>query len=185
MQENLIATLLPDARKNTLANMALVLGGIGLLTVSAKVQVPFWPVPMTMQTLVVLLIGSTYGANRAGATLAGYLAAGAAGLPVFAGGAGLAYMVGPTGGYLAGFIAAAVLMGWLSDRGHGRTVVSALALIAVGEIAIFALGGGWLSTIIGWQKALAAGVYPFVPAEILKTVLAAAMLSIGWKQAKT
>jgi biotin transport system substrate-specific component len=93
-----------------------VIGSI-LLTISAKIQVPFWPVPMTMQTLVVLVLGVAYGWRLAGATVLLYLAQGALSLPVFAGGGGLAYMSGPTGGYLVGFLLAAVAVGWLAERG--------------------------------------------------------------------
>lgn len=96
-----------------------VLGTL-LLIASARVQVPFWPVPMTMQTFVVLIIGATCGARLGAATVALYLAQGAVGLPVFAGGGGLAYMAGPTGGYLVGFLVAAVVVGWLAERGLDR-----------------------------------------------------------------
>ena len=101
--------------------VAAVVGGVCLLTLSAKLQVPFYPVPMTMQTLVVLMIGMAYGRVLGTATVAAYLLAGAAGLPVFAGtperGIGLAYMMGPTGGYLVGFLVSAWLMGALAERG--------------------------------------------------------------------
>ena len=102
---------------------AIVLAVIGsiLLTLSAKIQVPFWPVPMTMQTFVVLVLGVAYGWRLAGATVLLYLAQGALGLPVFAAGGGLAYMAGPTGGYLVGFLLAAVAVGWLAERGWARS----------------------------------------------------------------
>ena len=116
---------------------AVVLGSL-LLTLSAQLQVPFFPVPMTLQVLVVLLVGVAAGPRLAGVTLAVYLAQGAAGLPVFAGtpekGLGLAYMAGPTGGYLLGFLVAAVLVGWMAergwDRGPLRLAVTGLAGIA-------------------------------------------------------
>jgi biotin transporter BioY len=105
--------------------VAAVVGGVCLLTLSAKLQVPFYPVPMTMQTLVVLMIGMAYGRMLGTATVVAYLLAGAAGLPVFAGtperGIGLAYMTGPTGGYLLGFLIASWLMGMLADAA-GRLV---------------------------------------------------------------
>jgi biotin transport system substrate-specific component len=96
-----------------------VLGAL-LLTVAAYIKVPFWPVPLTMQTFVVLVVGAAYGARLGAATVTLYLAEGAAGLPVFAGGGGLAYMAGPTGGYLVGFLAAAAVIGWLAERGFDR-----------------------------------------------------------------
>ena len=106
--------------------MLLALVGTLALTVSAKTQIPFWPVPMTMQTFVVLVIGMAYGARLGVATIALYLLEGALGLPVFAGtpekGVGLAYMMGPTGGYLLGFVAGAWLCGWLAERGFDRLI---------------------------------------------------------------
>jgi biotin transport system substrate-specific component len=177
---SLAVSLLPRVRGNTLAQLGLVALGVVLLAVSSKIQVPFWPVPMTLQTAVVLLIGASYGARLAGATLVSYLAVGAVGLPVFAKGAGLAYMAGPTGGYLVGFLLAAVIMGWLSDRGFGRTIIATLGLMLAGEVLIFGLGITWLSALIGAEKAVAGGLLPFIPAEALKMALAAALLSAGW-----
>ena len=120
-----------DSGRAVLRAVLLALFGSLLLWVSAKVQVPFYPVPMTFQGAVVLLIGLAYGPRLAAATLLLYLAEGAVGLPVFAGtperGIGLAYMVGPTGGYLAGFLAAAVIAGWTAERSrHWLTTVLGL-----------------------------------------------------------
>src|SRR5690349_15200312 len=120
----LIDALWPAGATPVIRWAVLALAGSLLLTASAKAQVPMWPVPMTMQSFVVLVIGMAYGARLAGATVALYLLEGALGLPVFAGtpekGIGLAYMAGPTGGYLAGFAVAAVAMGWLAERGWDR-----------------------------------------------------------------
>ncbi len=160
---------------------ALVLIGSVLLTVSAKVQVPFWPVPMTMQTYAVLVLGAVYGMRLGAATVATYLLQGALGLPVFATGAGLAYLAGPTGGYLVGFLAAAALTGYLADRGFGRTFLSGLGMFLLGDIVIFGLGLGWLSALIGVQKAVAGGLLPFLPGEALKVALAMASLPLAWK----
>jgi biotin transport system substrate-specific component len=182
MNANLLSTILPKSQ--ILHKAALVGLGVVLLAISSKVQVPFWPVPMTLQTLVVLMIGITSGARLAGATLVSYLAAGAVGLPVFAGGMGLAYMAGPTGGYLAGFLLAAVVTGYLADKGYGRSILSALALFAIGEVAIFALGTGWLAMVIGMEKAIAGGLLPFIPGEVLKMALGTALLGLAWKQAR-
>jgi len=184
MNGNLISALWPQYRAQNLIKAALVILGVALLTLSAKVQVPFWPVPMTLQTLVVLLIGASYGARLAGVTLGSYLAIGAAGLPVFAGGAGIAYMAGPTGGYLCGFFIAAILLGYLSDRGVGRNLPSALLLFVAGEIVIFAFGVGWLAMLIGLERAVAGGLVPFLPGEALKVALAAFFLTVAWKKTK-
>jgi biotin transport system substrate-specific component len=182
MNGNLISTVWPQSQTQLVIKGLLVVLGVALLTLAAKVQVPFWPVPMTLQTLAVLLIGATYGARLAGITLGTYLAIGAVGVPVFASGAGIPYMLGPTGGYLLGFFVAAVLLGYLADRGMGRNLVSALLLFAIGEVVIFAIGTGWLAALIGIDRAIAAGLVPFIPAEVLKVALASAILFGAWRK---
>lgn len=180
----LASSLWQPARDSLAAKAALVAIGVLALAVSSKIQVPFWPVPMTLQTAVVLLIGASYGARLAGTTLLSFLAAGAVGLPVFATGAGLAYMAGPTGGYLFGFLLAAVVMGFITDKGFGRTPVQAIALMLLGEILIFAPGILWLTGFIGLEKSIAGGLLPFIPAEALKAALATALLAAGWTAAR-
>jgi biotin transport system substrate-specific component len=182
MNGNLLSTLWPQSQ--ALHKLIAVALGVMLLTLASKVQVPFWPVPMTLQVLAVLLIGATAGARLGGATVLAWLGLGAVGAPVFATGAGLAYMMGPTGGYLAGFLAAAIAVGFLADRGHGRTVGSALLMLLLGVAIIYALGLLWLGSLIGAEKAIAAGLMPFIPAEVLKLALGTAILSAAWKQAK-
>ncbi len=173
------ATLFGRTGEQTLTQKAvLVLLGSALLAVSAKVQVPFWPVPMTMQTLVVLLIGAHAGTRLAGLTVFAYLLEGAVGLPVFSTGAGLAFMAGPTGGYLIGFLVSALLVSFAVERGLARTLPAALAVFVVGDLAILGLGVAWLSTLIGFEKALMVGVVPFLPAEALKIALATASLPL-------
>lgn len=160
---------------------ALVLAGSLALALSAHIKVPFYPIPMTMQTLVVLVIGATFGLRLGLATIALYLLEGFAGLPVFTSGAGPAYMMGPTGGYLAGFVAAVALMGWGAERGFDRTPVRALALMSVGHVVILALGFAWLSVLIGADKAWKVGVAPFYVATLTKTLLAAGLSVSLWK----
>ena len=179
----LIGQLWParGAKADTLRAFALMVVGTVLLTISAKVQVPFVPVPMTLQTLVVLMIGAAYGWRLGGATVLLYLAEGASGLPVFAGaGAGPAYLAGPTGGFLAGFVAAAVTVGFLAERGWDRPLWRVLVLMTLGHAVIFAFGLGWLATLFGAAKAWAVGAQPFVLATLLKTALAAAFMQLGW-----
>ncbi len=178
-----LAGALWPAKENTrwLRATVLVLVGTALLTLSAKIQVPFWPVQMSMQTFAVLVIGAVYGARLAGATVALYLAQGAIGLPVFGLGAGLAYMAGPTGGYLIGFLVAAIVVGWLAERGFDRRWPTALAAFLIGDIIIFAFGIAWLTGLIGFEKAVAGGLLPFLPAEALKIALAMAVLPLAWK----
>jgi biotin transport system substrate-specific component len=159
----------------------LVVAGSALMALSAKVQVPMWPVPMTMQTFAVLVIGMAYGWRLGGLTLLAYLAEGAIGLPVFAGGAGLAYMAGPTGGYLAGFVVAAILVGWLGDRGWDRSVAMTLVAMVLGTSLIFGLGVAWLTALIGFEPAIANGLVPFLVGAAFKIALAAAVLPFAWR----
>lgn len=156
-----------------------------LLTLSAKVQVPFWPVPMTLQTMAVLGLAAALGPRLGLAAMLTYLAAGAAGLPVFAGtperGIGLAYMAGPTGGYLAGFAVAMIATGWLA-QGRGL-IVRALAML-VGLAAIHGLGLAWLSNFVPSDKLLAAGFMPFILGDLVKLVLAALLIEGGRRIAR-
>jgi biotin transport system substrate-specific component len=171
--------------KPALRNLTLVLFGTLLLYASAKVQVPFWPVPMTMQTAVVVLIGMAYGWRLGAATVLAYLAEGALGLPVFTGtperGLGLAYMAGPTGGYLLGFVAAAAISGWLVRRSHGLAQV-ALA-VTLGIAAIFLMGVAWLTVLVGFDNAVLHGILPFLPSELVKILLAIA-IGVGMFRAR-
>jgi biotin transport system substrate-specific component len=168
-------------------DVALAVAGTLLLTLSAKLQIPFWPVPMTMQTFVVLLLGTAFGWRLGAATVALYLVEGALGLPVFAGtperGIGIAYMMGPTGGYLAGFLAAAVLCGRLAERGWDRDLLRAALAMTMGHLLILFLGWAWLAALIGPQKAYLTGVAPFYAATAAKTLLAVVALPLAWKLA--
>lgn len=154
----------------------LAIAGSILIALSARIQVPMWPVPMTMQTFAVLIIGLTGGARIGAAAVAAYLLEGAFGLPVFASGAGLAYFAGPTGGYLIGFLVAAALVGWLAERGWARGPLPAFAAMLIGTAVIFLLGVGWLATLIGVDKAIAGGLVPFIPGGIVKAALGALLV---------
>ncbi|MBW4023260.1 MAG: biotin transporter BioY [Proteobacteria bacterium] len=157
----------------------LVLLGVGVLTAAAHIAIPFWPVPMTMQSGTVLLLGAAYGSGLAEATLIAYLAAGAVGIPVFAAGAGIAYLSGPTAGYLLGFLAAASFMGFCASRGWMRSVIGTVAAFLGGGIIIYAFGLGWLSVLLGTQKAVALGLVPFLPAEATKIAMAILLFRAG------
>ncbi len=160
----------------------LVLTGTVLLAISAKVQIPMWPVPITAQTFAVLLIAGLFGSKRGLATVLAYFVEGAIGLPVFAGPvAGIAYMAGPTGGYLIGFIAAAWIVGCLAERGWDRRFKTTVAAMALGTVMIFACGLLWLKFYVGADNVLVLGLFPFIPGAIIKIVLAAALLPSGWK----
>lgn len=173
--------LAPSRTRVWLRAGTLAVAGTFLLAISAKVQIPFWPVPQTLQTLVILLLGMTYGMRLGASTVALYLGSGALGVPVFAQGAGLAYFSGPTGGYLVGFLLAAILMGYFGDRGWGRRIGTMVLPMLAGTVVIFACGVGWLAYLIGWQKALAGGLYPFIFAANLKIAMAAFLLPTAWR----
>jgi biotin transport system substrate-specific component len=159
----------------------LALLGSALLTISAKIEVPFYPVPMTMQTLVVLLLGMAYGARLGTATVLLYLAEGAAGLPVFAGtperGIGIAYMLGPTGGYLAGFVLSAAITGWLTERRRDWPAV--VLAVTAGSIVVFIPGVLWLAHLIGFEQSIAKGLMPFLWATLVKGAIAIALGMAG------
>lgn len=162
----------------------LVLFGTLILFASARIAVPFYPVPMTMQSLAVLLIGAVYGGRLGTATVLAYLLEGAVGLPVFAGtperGIGLAYMMGPTGGFLLGFLVAAAVVGVLADRGADRSIARLFAAALAGHAVIFILGFFWLSTLIGPDRAYDAGVAPFLLGTAVKTLLVALAVPAVW-----
>jgi len=181
MHTSLAQEVWPLARDSRVAQAVLVVAGTLLLALSAKVQVPFWPVPMTMQTFVVLLLGIAYGPRLGVITGALYLVEGALGLPVFAKGAGVAYLMGPTGGYLFGFVLAMGVCGLLADRGWSRTAVRMLAVMLIGEILIFAPGVLWLGVAIGMDKAVTFGLTPFIAAEVFKIALAAVTVPLVWR----
>lgn len=168
-----------------LRRVILAVGGSLLLWLSAKIQVPFWPVPMTMQTLVVLGLGMVFGPRLAIATVMLYLAQGAAGLPVFAGtpekGIGLAYMMGPTGGYLFGFVLAAGIVGWLAEQGWDRNIFTTALAMLVGNLVIYLPGLAWLTTFIGIEKAYLFGMQPFLAGDAVKLAIAAMALPMTWK----
>jgi len=189
------AMSLGSIRSTAVGRLAVVLVGVGLLAASARLSVPFYPVPLTMQTLAVLLIGGMLGPTLGAATVMGYLALGAAGAPVFANGmGGIAILAGPTGGYLVGFVPAAWLMGWATQRaGSARGFTTrtgrlrSMILLFLGAVAagavIYAVGVPWLAAVTGrgLREAIAVGLVPFLLGDFLKTVVAVAALRVGAK----
>jgi biotin transport system substrate-specific component len=167
-----------DGQSGLLRAAVLVVLGSALMALSAKVQVPFYPVPMTLQSGVVLLIGGAYGWRLGGLTMLAYIAEGLAGLPVFAGlAAGPAYLAGPTAGYLVGFVASAALMGLAVERGWTRSLVGMAAAVTVASVVPFVTGVAWLAVLLGPAAAIAGGLVPFIPAAILKGALAGLLLA--------
>lgn len=163
----------------------LVLVGILVLAVAAKIKVPMWPVPVTMGTFAVLTIGAAYGARLGLATILGYMIIGALGFDVFAGSsaqaAGLSYMMGGTGGYLMGYVLATLALGALAQRGWDRSVVWMALAMLIGTVLIYVPGLLWLGQLYGWdQPILAWGLTPFLIGDVLKLALAALVLPGVW-----
>lgn len=179
----LTVRLFPRARAGW-RDLGLILSGALFTALLAQVRIPlpFTPVPLTGQTFAVLLVAAALGARRGAASLGLYAALGLAGLPVFAGGAsGLAYVLGPTGGYLLGFVLAAWLTGRLAERGLDRRIRTAWLPFLAGTMVIYACGAGWLALSLGVTKALALGVLPFLVGDAVKIMLAALALPAAWK----
>lgn len=173
----LARSLVPSQSLMTRALM--VLGGSAFIALSAQVSVPMIPVPMTLQTLAVILVGFAYGARMGALTVLAYLAEGAAGLPVFANGMNGAALMGPTAGFLAGFVPMAFLAGLAADRGLQRVLPLALVALAV-SAALYLPGLAVLSAFVGgFDKALSIGVQ-FMPGDVVKSVIAALVTSGAW-----
>ena len=169
------------------AQLVLVLAGSMLLAASAqfKMVIPFSPVPITGQTLVVLMIGLTYGSRLGAVTVLAYIFAGLRGLPVFAGGtSGWVVMAGPSGGYLVGFLAAVFVMGLLAERGMGRNILSTALAMLAGNMVIYLFGYAWLASLISPGKAFVFGVQPFLWGDAIKLVVAACLMPVAWRAVK-
>ena len=187
MNDTLTLAIWPQDRTNRIfRNVFLAVTGSIALTISAKISIPFYPVPMTMQTLVVLLIGMAYGWKLGGATILLYLAEGALGLPVFSGtpekGIGIAYMMGGTGGYLMGFVIAASVAGYLASLGWDRNPLKTILAMLTGNIVIYVMGLLWLGALFGWDKPILDwGLKPFLFGDLIKIAIAAALLPACWR----
>jgi biotin transport system substrate-specific component len=173
-------------RVDLLTDVALVTLGAALIAASAQVSIPlpFTPVPITGQTFAVLLVGASLGTVRGGSSALLYVLIGIAGAPVYADGAhGLAQITGASGGYLVGFVLAAAITGRLAERRWDRRFSSAIGAILTGNVIIFLTGLPWLAVALdtNLEKTLEYGLYPFIPGEILKLYLAAAVLPIAWR----
>jgi len=154
-------------------NLLIIFLSSLLITISAKIKIPFYPVPMTMQTFVVMLVGITFGWKIGVATISLYLFEGIIGLPVFAGtpekGIGLTYFVGPTMGYLVGFIFATFIAGYLN---YNTNILFIFLKLIFSVSIIYILGVSWLGNLIGWDKpVLELGLKPFLYAELFKILL--------------
>ncbi|MGI8915634.1 MAG: biotin transporter BioY [Chloroflexota bacterium] len=172
------------SRSSWLVRVGLVGAGTAFVAAAARIAVPlpFTPVPITAQTLAVLLVGALYGSRLGFATLLAYLAEGLAGLPVFhQGTAGPAVLFGPTGGYLIGFALAAFLVGLLLERNGRPRLPATAAAFLLGDALLNAVGALWLAHFVGAGHAWTDGVLPFIPGEIIKITIATVVLAGGWR----
>ncbi|MDU8926491.1 biotin transporter BioY [Alisedimentitalea sp. MJ-SS2] len=164
----------------------LVLAGIAILAIAAKIKVPMWPVPITMGTFAVLGLGAAYGPRLGLVTILGYMIVGALGFDVFANSSaekfGLTYMMGGTGGYLVGYVLATLALGALAQRGWDRSVLWMALAMLIGNALIYLPGLAWLGQLYGWDKPILAwGLTPFLVGDAIKLILAAMILPAAWK----
>ncbi len=174
------------------SDIALVIAGTALVAVLAQVAIPLWPVPVTGQTLAVLLVGAGLGAARGAASLSLYALLGAVGLPIYSeASSGWSVLMGPTGGYIIGFIASAAIVGWAAERSWDRGWYKPIITFIGGSLVVFAFGLPWLAVALGQlglpndlQSVLIAGFYPFIIGGLIKAAIAAALLPALWAAAE-
>ena len=178
----LIGRVIPaEGVSRILVQVLLAVAGTLLIWASAKIKVPFYPVPVTMQVFVIMGLAATYGFRLGLATILLYLAEGAMGAPVFTDtpekGIGLAYMMQATGGYLAGFVVMTAIVGWFAERGFDRNPFTLFGVMLAGIAVMYALGLAWLGALFGWDKPILAwGFYPFILADLTKIALASCLI---------
>lgn len=174
-----------QGRYTAVYKIALTLVSAMLIAASARVQIPLQPVPVTLQTFVVVLLAMAMGWRYGLAATMSYLVMGAVGLPVFANvNTGIAYLFGPTGGYLLAFPLISVCVGWMTERGAGKHVWSSLLAASLGLLLILSLGSFYLSFFVGTASAFKAGFVPFVLAELCKAIMIAVIVPRVWRFAK-
>ncbi|MFQ5855820.1 MAG: biotin transporter BioY [Anaerolineae bacterium] len=180
--QTLTDVLVPHTGLARDAALVVVFSLINAAAAQVSIPLPFTPVPVTGQTFAVLLTGALLGSRLGGLSLLLYLAEGAAGLPVFAlGRSGLVTLLGPTGGYLFAFPAAAFVVGWLAERGWDRRVLTTALAMILGNLVIYAGGVTWLARFVGGlAEAVTLGMMPFLIGDAIKLVLAAGLLPAGW-----
>ena len=180
----LIDILIPRIENKILIlakDVILVLSFAILTGVSAKLKIEIGPVPLTMQTFAVLISGALLGSKRGLVVQLTYLSMGLAGLPWFARGGGVQYIMSPTFGYILGFVLTAYFVGCLAERGWDRNLKTAILAMLIGNIVIYIPGLFWLAKFIGFGKVLTVGFYPFIIGDLLKILLAGTILPFAWK----
>jgi biotin transport system substrate-specific component len=181
----LVSLALPEKGTARLVmQVGLTVLGTLILTLSAKTKVVLGPVDMSMQTLAIFMIAASFGMRLGVATLLLYMAEGAMGFPVFQStpekGIGIAYMLGSTGGYLAGFVVMAAIVGWAADRFWDRNPLKLFGAMLAAEIVMLAMGFAWLAALIGAGAAWQFGVAPFLLPDLIKVALASALVPALW-----
>jgi biotin transport system substrate-specific component len=165
----------------------LVISGSILIALLSQLSVilPFSPVPLTGQTFGVFLIAVLFGAKRSAATMMTYLTEGLCGLPVFSkAGFGVAHLIGPSGGYLIGFLLAVYFIGYLSDRGYSKNFYKMSLMLIAGNLLIYICGCAWLSVFLGIKKAIICGAVPFIAGDLIKIMLISGFIPASWKVIK-
>lgn len=172
------------SKQNTVAKQSLlILAGVIVLAMASQLSIPLIPVPLTFQSATVVLIGMAYGSRRGAYVVGAYLLAGACGLPVFADfSAGILKFFGSTGGYLIGFLPAAWLSGYLSEKGWAKHIATSFIAASLGVSIIFALGVSVLATFIGWKEAIQFGLMPFLLSESIKLIAVSCLIPRLWKK---
>ncbi len=188
IEKKIFNSVIPNSIKVLLYKILCILVLTWIIALSAKVRIvlPYTPVPLTMQTFTVLFLSMLLGKNRSVIVILVYIIEGICGLPVFSKGAGIGYLLGPTGGYILGFIVAGYVVGWLSEKGADKNFFTAVSAMVIGNLIIYFFGLTWLTILLNTNidKILVLGMFPFLLSDFIKIIFAGILLPTGWKLLK-